>query len=165
MLNTLYIEQEYEQVEYYRSLYGRNTLIVGGLAAGFGAPVDEEFPTETIYLQKSPDYDSNHLVFTVNGDSMEPDYPHGAKVCVQRMNPSDIPYGTCVACIAAGTPYIKIYERDGLHSTNPAYKTIRVSDDDECRIWGRVVRVIPDEEIAPRKIADLLGKYEEDEEE
>lgn len=160
LLNTLAAAQEQETLEEYRALYSHKQEIVGGLAAGFGAPVEDEMSAQSIYLKRTPDFDRADLVFTVNGDSMAPDYPHQSKVYVEKMQPSAIPYGSCVACIVAGTPFIKLYERDGLHSINPQYKTIRVSDDDNCRLWGRVISLIPEEDIAPPDIAAFLSLHE-----
>lgn len=65
--------------------------------------------------------------------------------------------------IAAGTPYVKIYEKDGLHSINPEYSVIRVTDDDNVRLIGRVLGLVPEGAIAPKEeTAELLEIFESD---
>lgn len=73
----------------------------------------------------------------VNGDSMEPDYPNGNIVWVNEN--ADIKYGDPIIAILNGSPYFKIYERDGLHSLNPNYDVIKVNDDDSFRLFGKVI--------------------------
>lgn len=73
----------------------------------------------------------------VNGDSMEPDYPNGNIVWVNEN--ADIKYGDPIIAILNGSPYFKIYERDGLHSLNPNYDVIKVNDDDSFRPFGKVI--------------------------
>lgn len=119
-----------------------------GLAAGFGVPLDEEPDTYPVFLRISREAARADDVFPVNGHSMEPDYPDGSMVFVERVDSSVLSYGDIVACIVAGSPYVKIYERDGLHSINPAYQTIHVSDDDNMRLIGRVVGAVDPDDLA-----------------
>ena len=102
-------------------------------------------------------------VFPVNGHSMEPDYPDGSMVFVERAKIDDLSYGDVIACIAAGTPYVKIYDRDGLHSINPDYSVISVSDDDNMRLIGRVVGLVDPEDIASDAEAQELMEVFADE--
>jgi hypothetical protein len=39
---------------------------------------------------------------------------------------------------------VKEYQRDGLHSHNPKYKTIRPTEDDNIHCIGRVLGVVDD---------------------
>ena len=102
-------------------------------------------------------------VFPVNGHSMESDYPDGSMVFVERVEIDDLSCGDVIACIAAGTPYVKIYEKDGLHSINPEYSVIRVTDDDNVHIIGRVLGLVPGDAIASKEeTAELLEIFESD---
>lgn len=73
----------------------------------------------------------------INGDSMEPDYPDGCIVWVNRK--IDIQYGDCVIAIVNGSPFFKLFQKDGLHSINPSYKPIKVFDGDSFKIFGKVI--------------------------
>ena len=90
-----------------------------GLAAGFGGPLDEEPEAYPVFVRISREACRSDDVFPVNGQSMEPDYPDGSMVFVERVDASDLEYGDIIACVVAGTPYVKIYEKDGHHSNNP----------------------------------------------
>lgn len=67
----------------------------------------------------------------------KPDYPNGNIVWVNEN--ADIKYGDPIIAILNGSPYFKIYERDGLHSLNPNYDVIKVNDDDSFRLFGKVI--------------------------
>ena len=91
---------------------------------------------------------------------MEPTFPDGSMVFVERTTPDELSYGDTVACIVAGTPYVKIYEKDGLHSINPKYKPMHISDDDNMRLIGRVVGLVPEEDLASEaETAELLEVF------
>ena len=52
--------------------------------------------------------------------------------------------------------YIKVYQRDGLHSLNPAYPTMFFGDGDEVRCIGKVLGIAGEELFARREeIYDL----------
>lgn len=131
-----------------------------GLAAGFGAPLDGEIETFPVFVRVSKDACRSDDVFPVNGQSMEPEYPDGSMVFVERVEPDMLSYGDVIACIASGTPYVKIFEKDGLHSINPDYSVIHVSDDDNFRLIGRVLGLVPEEDLAtPTETTELLELF------
>lgn len=131
-----------------------------GLAAGFGAPVDDDPDAYPVFVRVSRDACCSDDIFPVNGESMEPDYPDGSSVFVERVDPDALQYGDIIACMAAGVPYVKIYEKDGLHSINPAYDVIHVTDDDNVRVFGRVVGLVPDGDLATKaETAELLEVF------
>ncbi len=73
----------------------------------------------------------------VSGDSMEPEYHDGDLVLVRHgasLRPGEIGIFT-----NGDAGYIKIYQRDGLHSLNPAYPTIVFSEGDDVRCIGKVL--------------------------
>ncbi len=84
-------------------------------------------------------------------------------VFVERAEVKSLSYGDVIACIAAGTPYVRIYEKDGLHSIYPEYSVIRVTDDDNVRLIGRVLGLVPEGTIASKEeTAELLEIFESD---
>ncbi|PWM63116.1 MAG: hypothetical protein DBX91_01435 [Subdoligranulum variabile] len=152
--------QEEARRENYRKSFCR---LVGhdlGLAAGFGAPVDDDPDAYPVFVRVSREACQSDDVFPVNGESMEPDYPNGSLVFVERVDVDNLQYGDIVACMASGVPYVKIYEKDGLHSINPSYDVIHVTEDDNARIFGRVVGLVPEGDLATKaETADLLEVF------
>ena len=131
-----------------------------GLAAGFGGPLDEEPEAYPVFVRISREACRSDDVFPVNGQSMEPDYPDGSMVFVERVDAFDLEYGDIIACIVAGTPYVKIYEKDGLHSINPKYSVIGVTDDDNMRLIGRVVGLVdPDDMASEAETKELMEVF------
>lgn len=113
------------------------------LAAGFGDPTEFDDEGEDVYVYSSPDVDRADCIFTVNGNSMEPDFRSGQDVLVQRIpNAPDLQYGEIGAFIIGNETYIKQYEEDGLHSLNPDYKTMHFCDTDSVYLIGRVLGVL-----------------------
>ena len=78
----------------------------------------------------------------INGDSMSPDYPDGCIVWVKQT--TEVKYGDEVIVILNGSPYFKIYERDGLQSINPDYPVIKIYDDDKISVFGKVIGACTD---------------------
>jgi len=159
-LRAILESQEETRLENYKKSF---TFLRGhesGLAAGFGTPLDGETETFPVFVRVSRDACRSDDVFPVNGRSMEPKYPDGSMVFVQRVDPNMLTYGDVIACIAAGTPYVKIYEKDGLHSINPDYSVIHISDDDNFRLIGRVLGLVPEEDLAtPEEAAELTKLF------
>lgn len=117
----------------------KKTMPISVVAAGAGTSVkfttdnafeDEKFPSDVI------PYNADCGI-RINGESMSPDYPNGCIVWVKQT--IEVKYGDEVIVVLNGCPYFKIYERDGLHSINPNFPTIKVYDDDKCSVFGKVV--------------------------
>ena len=155
--------QEETRRENYRKNYCHLVSHDAGLAAGFGGPLDDEPEAYPVFVRVSRDARRADDVFPVNGQSMEPDYPDGSMVFVERVDASGLAYGDVIACIIAGTPFVKISERDGLHSINPDYSVISVTDDDNMRLIGRVVGLVDPEDIASDAEAQELMEVFADE--
>ena len=110
------------------------------LAAGVGDPTELEEKGSPIYLYSSPVVSVADYVFSVNGDSMEPEYHNGDKVLVQRMTDSlDLRFGEVGAFIVGNEMYIKVYEEDGLHSLNVNYPTMCFEDEERVYLIGKVI--------------------------
>ena len=119
------------------------------LAAGIGDPTDFDDDGEPIFLYSSEIVDTADYVFTVNGDSMEPVYHNDDIVLVKRFPEcGDIQPGEVGAFIIGNEAYIKKYQRDGLHSYNEKYDTMKFTDEDKVYFIGKVVGVLDEGDIA-----------------
>ena len=129
------------------------------LAAGIGDPTEFDDKGEPIYVYSNPMVKRADCVFYVNGDSMEPKFLSGDMVLVQRFpdcgsaNPGDIG-----AFITHNETYIKEYRKDGLHSLNSAYPTMKFDEDDDVFFIGKGIGILdPYEDIASE---EDLRKYQ-----
>ena len=119
------------------------------LAAGIGDPNEFEDSGTPIYVYDDSLTCRADCVFTVNGDSMEPDYPDGCRVLVERISDSgELAPGDIGAFMIDNETYIKEYREDGLHSLNPKYDVMRFSDEESVYLIGRVIGVLDPENIA-----------------
>ena len=119
------------------------------LAAGIGDPNEFEDSGTPIYVYDDSLTCRADCVFTVNGDSMEPDYPDGCMVLVKRISGSEeLTPGDIGAFMIDNETYIKEYREDGLHSLNPKYDVMRFSDEESVYLIGRVIGVLDPENIA-----------------
>ena len=119
------------------------------LAAGSGDPTEFEQEAEPIYLYTSPRVERADYVFSVSGDSMEPDYHSGDLVLVQKLSgSSSLHFGEVGAFIVGNETYIKVYGEDGLHSLNQNYDVLRFADEESVYLIGRVLGTAAPEEVA-----------------
>ena len=135
------------------------------LAAGIGDPNEFEDSGTPIYVYDDSLTCRADCVFTVNGDSMEPDYPDGCMVLVKRISDSgELTSGDIGAFMIDNETYIKEYREDGLHSLNPAYPVMRFSDFEHVYLIGRIIGVFSPESIATeadvKKYLQLHGNAE-----
>ncbi len=113
------------------------------LAAGIGDPTEFEDEGETVYVHASPEARRADCIFTVNGNSMEPEFRSGQDVLVQKLhNGPDLQYGEIGAFIVGNETYIKEYQEDGLHSLNPDYPTMHFEEDESVYLIGRVLGIL-----------------------
>ena len=88
-------------------------------------------------------------MFTVSGDSMEPEFHNGDKVLVKRfpdcppLEPGDVG-----AFITGNETYIKEYRNDGLYSLNPKYNMLKFDEEQAVYLIGRVLTVLNPDSIA-----------------
>ena len=133
------------------------------LAAGIGDPDEFDDPGNKIYVYETSETSRADCVFTVNGESMEPDYPDGCRVLVQRnVNVVDLHPGDIGAFICGYEAYIKIYQKDGLHSINPAYPPLRFADSDRVFLIGMVVGILSDEDVPTEEDIELYKELHPD---
>ena len=119
------------------------------LAAGFDSGADFEDEGEPVFIYTNDVVSRADYVFTVNGDSMEPEYHDGDMVLVQKYpGCPELQYGEVGAFIVGNCTYIKVYEQDGLHSLNENYDTMTFNDYDSVYLIGRVLGILSPDEIA-----------------
>lgn len=119
------------------------------LAAGIGDPTEFEDKGTPLYVYSSPEANRADCVFSVNGNSMEPDYRNGDLVLVKRIyNSGDLSYGDIGAFIVGNETYIKEYQEDGLYSLNPAYDPMHFDEEMNVYLIGRVIGVLDPKSIA-----------------
>ncbi len=136
-----FVQETSKRPEIRRLLYFERAL-----SAGAADPTEFEQDAVPIYLYASSEVSRADYVFTVNGDSMEPDYHSGDLVLVQR-NTATRPLlpGEIGAFIVGNETYIKRYEKDGLHSLNPQYAVMHYDEEQAVYLIGRVLgSVFPD---------------------
>ncbi|MER2053891.1 MAG: LexA family transcriptional regulator [Clostridia bacterium] len=101
---------------------------------------------EKVWIEETPLTILADEIIRVSGDSMEPEFHDGDRVLVQhgaKIRPGDV---AIFVCGDAG--YIKVYQRDGLHSLNPRYPVMHFGEGDEVRCIGKVLGIIDDELFA-----------------
>lgn len=130
------------------------------LAAGIGDPTEFDEAGTPIWLYDSPGTEQAGCVFSVSGESMEPAFKSGDMVLVSRIPDAPaLQYGEIGAFIAGNETYIKVYEKDGLHSLNPAYPTLSFDESTPVFLIGRVMgrldprRIVPAAEVERRLAA------------
>lgn len=133
------LENEDRKISITASNSRRRYIDIADIAAGAG--ISEPFTKDDSFTKRSfkesdiPDNASCGI--PLNGDSMEPEYPNGCIVWVDKTAP--IKYGDTVIAIVNGEPFCKIYRQDGLYSYNNAYKPIKVSGDNRVDLFGKVI--------------------------
>ncbi|MBQ1389876.1 MAG: LexA family transcriptional regulator [Clostridia bacterium] len=121
-------------------------LFEHSLAAGFSAATDFDDNGEPIYLYLSHNIELADCVFSVNGDSMEPEFHNNDLVLVQRYPRCEqIHPGEIGAFIIGNETYIKQYQEDGLHSLNSDYKTMHFDSGENVYFIGKVLGVVNQE--------------------
>ncbi len=108
-----------------------------GVAAGTGVPNDETPEPHNAFVLDNRLARQADAIYVVNGNSMEPTYHSGDYVYVQH-TPS-IEQGEIGIFIVSGAAYIKEYRKTGLFSHNKAYRAMKLTDDDDVRLIGRVL--------------------------
>lgn len=101
---------------------------------------------EEVWIEETPMTVCADELIRVSGDSMEPGYHDGDQVLVQHcaaIRPGEIGIFT-----NGDAGYIKVYQRDGLHSLNPSYATIVFHEGDEVRCVGKVLGIAEKELFA-----------------
>ena len=125
------------------------------LAAGTGDPGEIDGDSEQVYVYSTPKVQRADYIFSVNGDSMEPEFHSGQDVLVQCLTgKGDLSPGEIGAFIVGNETYIKKYGQDGLYSLNPDYPVMHFDDETSVYLIGRVLGVLEPECYASREDID-----------
>ena len=151
MVDTLLKVQIAENVPLIRRL----TFYQKSLAAGVGDPSEIDDEGQPIFLYASREVDRADCVFTVNGDSMEPEYHNGDMVLVSRIpDAPDLQLGEVGAFIVGNETYIKVYREEGLESLNPKYPIMHFHDAESVYLIGRVTGILDPKQVAAAQDVD-----------
>lgn len=151
MVDTLLKVQIAENVPLIRRL----TFYQKSLAAGVGDPSEIDDEGQPIFLYASREVDRADCVFTVNGDSMEPEYHNGDMVLVSRIpDAPDLQLGEVGAFIVGNETYIKVYREEGLESLNPKYPIMHFHDAESVYLIGRVTGILDPKQVASAQDVD-----------
>lgn len=130
----------------------RLTFFSKSLAAGIGDPLEFEAEGTPLYLYATRLVDRSDCVFTVSGDSMEPAYHSGDMVLVSRIPDAPaLQCGEVGAFIVGNETYIKVREKDGLHSLNPDYPPMHFHESESVYLIGRVMGTLDPALIATQE--------------
>ena len=134
------------------------------LAAGVGDPTDIYDAGEPMYLYSTELIDRADYVFTVGGESMEPEYHNGDMVLVRKAPEcGDIRPCEVGAFMIHNETFIKEYQKDGLHSYNKKYSTIKGLDEYGAVFMGKVIGLIDEGDIASDYDTErYINAYEND---
>ena len=114
-------------------------------AAGTGVPADAEDTRESAFVTDNRLSRQAHSICRVNGDSMEPRFHDGDQVYVQ--NAESLAYGEVGIFLVNGALYIKEYRKNGLYSSNRAYRMMKITADDDVRMVGRVLGRVEEQDL------------------
>ncbi len=142
MVRTLISELEQNELdrryEFLRNSACRMPAVLSA-SAGFGATMDDELPTEQLYVRANPCQQKSTVLVKVNGKSMEPVYMDGSFVYVNEKRQPRV--GDDVVVIYEDVLYIKQFTPKGLESYNTDKKTyplIKVQGWENVRCLGVV---------------------------
>ena len=122
-------------------------------AAGFGGTLEAE-RGEKIWIFRDETTERADEIITVNGRSMEPTYYDGDELLVEHTD--RLREGEIGIFLADGEGYVKEYRKDGLHSHNPAYPTMRFSEGNDVRCVGRVLGKVRTEQRPSEAQIEML---------
>ncbi len=137
-------------------------LVDRSLAAGIGDPSEYEGHTSPFYLYDVPWLEKADCVFKVNGDSMEPEYHDGDFVLVERIPEApELREGEVGAFAVNNELYIKVFEKDGLHSFNTKYPVMRFDEESQVYMIGRVLGIVEKKDQATSEDIQLYQAIKE----
>ncbi len=114
-------------------------------AAGIGASTDDPPDPGKAFVTDNRLARQSDAIYLINGDSMEPTYHNGDHVYVQHTK--ELKYGEVGIFIVSGVPYIKEYRKNGLYSHNRNYRIMKLTDDDDVRLVGRVLGRVNEDDM------------------
>lgn len=124
--------------------------------AGTGVDLSSGGFPGTLLLRNIDETRDCDEIISIVGDSMEPDFHSGDRVMVEHM--ASINEGEVGIFVVAGEGMIKVFKRDGLHSLNPAYKTIHPSEDDNPQCVGRVIGILTNDMLPTKHEQSMIDE-------
>ena len=125
-------------------LFRSDLSACAGPSLAIGDPSGEE-----VWIEETPLTSQADELIRVSGDSMEPEFHDGDFVLVRHCK--SLRPGEIGIFVNGDAGYIKVYQRDGLHSLNPAYPTMLFNPGDEVRCIGKVLGTAGRELFARRE--------------
>ncbi len=116
------------------------------VSAGYGMTLNDVEEAEHIYVRADCPVDGGDWIFTVSGDSMEPDFHDGDKVMARTAQ--TLEEGEIGVFVVNNEGFIKKYSRQGLISLNPAYPIRQIYEDDNARLIAKVIGIVPAEMLS-----------------
>lgn len=127
-------EKDVRRRRQFISIYSNDLAACAGHSFSIG-----DTSGEMVRIERTPLTEQADELIRVSGNSMEPAFHDGDQVLVKHgasIRPGEIGVFT-----NGDAGYIKVYQRDGLHSLNPAYPTMRFHEGDEVRCVGKVLGI------------------------
>lgn len=112
-------------------------------SAGLGSWLADETPAEWVTVSKNDKTVAADFMLEVRGDSMQPKFFDGDRVLVKQAD--SIYEGEIGVFILNNESYIKKMGRGELISLNPAYKPIKLTENDDIRCTGKIIDAITNE--------------------
>lgn len=157
MVASQYRRRSLEIRRMYRSIPDANLFA----SAGPGAQErDKNIYGSRVFVRRNGILDRADFLITVNGASMEPDYPDGAKVYVEKT--ADARPGGIYVFQIDNALYIKEYQPDGLHSINPDYPVMPAKEIASAQILGKVLGVVEQSDYPTEEELDILRSAPEE---
>ena len=122
-------------------------------AAGIGTPMEDTCKPGSAFVTENRLSRQSDAIYFINGDSMEPTYHNGDHVYVQHA--SELNYGEIGIFIVSGVTYIKEFRKSGLYSHNRSYRIMKLTDDDNVHLVGRVLGRVESEDMMDNALLEL----------
>ena len=113
---------------------------------------------EEVYVFADRNTEAADEIIRVNGNSMEPTYYDGDLVLVKHV--SSVRPGEIGVFVVGDTGYIKEYQKDGLHSHNPAYAPIVFTEGEDVHCAGKVIGKVNKDAWADEESFTVWQEYE-----
>lgn len=127
------------------------------VAAGIGG-ADFSSQCRTVYIHSSPTVRRADYIFRVNGSSMEPTYPEGSYVLVQKKT-SRLDENEIGIFQVHNDLYIKEYRKEGLVSHNPRFPLMRADDLGDVYTIGQVIGKLDERDFATDKEIEAFKQH------
>ena len=126
------------------------------VSAGYGMTLSDVEEAGHVYVRTDCPVDGGDWIFTVCGDSMEPEFHDGDKVMARTAQ--TLEEGEIGVFVVNDEGFIKKYSRQGLVSLNPAYPVRPVYDDDNARLIAKVIGIVPAEMLSTAEQTQQLDE-------